>query len=76
MMRRGWAVLSALLLLVGACGIPLDAEPEVIAADDLPAGLRPTTSTTSTRSSDLSGASERATAAASAPTCPAMRGSR
>jgi hypothetical protein len=48
MMRRGWAVLSALLLLVGACGIPLDAEPEVIAADDLPAGLRPTTSTTST----------------------------
>ena len=48
MMRRGWALLSALLLIVGACGIPLDSEPEVVAAEDLPAGLRPTTSTTST----------------------------
>ena len=34
------------------------------------------TSTTSTRSSDVSGDSESATAAASAPTCPAMQGSR
>lgn len=48
MMRRGWAVLAALLVTVGACGIPLDSEPEVVAAEDLPAGLRPTTSTTST----------------------------
>jgi spore germination protein GerM len=28
------------LLTLAACGIPLDSEPEIIAADDLPAGLR------------------------------------
>lgn len=48
MIARLATALVSLLLLLGACGIPLDSEPEVIAADDLPAGLRPSTSTTST----------------------------
>ena len=47
--RNGALVMSiALALLVGACGIPLDAEPEVIASDQLPQSLQPGTSTTTT----------------------------
>ncbi len=47
--RNGPLVMSiVLVLLVGACGIPLDAEPEVIASDQLPQSLQPGTSTTTT----------------------------
>ncbi len=47
--RNGPLVMSIVLaLLVGACGIPLDAEPEVIASDQLPQSLQPGTSTTTT----------------------------
>lgn len=42
------AVLTALVLFVSACGIPLDEQPEVIARDELPQALQPGTSTTTT----------------------------
>jgi spore germination protein GerM len=35
-------------LVIGACGIPLDVEPEVIASEQLPQSLQPGTSTTTT----------------------------
>jgi hypothetical protein len=53
--RNGPLVMSIVLtLLVGACGIPLDAEPEVIASDQLPQSLQPGTSTTTTLPNRLS----------------------
>ena len=47
---RGGRVVVAVVvaLVIGACGIPLDAEPEVIASDQLPQSLQPGTSTTTT----------------------------
>ncbi len=40
-------ILAALLLLSG-CGIPVDDQPQIIAAEDLPETLQPGTSTTTT----------------------------
>jgi hypothetical protein len=46
---NGWLVIAVVIALVlGACGIPLDAEPEVIASEQLPQSLQPGTSTTTT----------------------------
>jgi spore germination protein GerM len=46
---NGWLVIAGVIALVlGACGIPLDAEPEVIASEQLPQSLQPGTSTTTT----------------------------
>jgi spore germination protein GerM len=46
---NGWLVIAVVIaLVIGACGIPLDAEPEVIASEQLPQSLQPGTSTTTT----------------------------
>jgi len=46
---NGWLVITVVIaLVIGACGIPLDAEPEVIASEQLPQSLQPGTSTTTT----------------------------
>jgi len=47
--RRAFvAALTVCSLVVSACGIPLDEEPQVIAREDLPQVLQPGTSTTTT----------------------------
>lgn len=52
--RRQLSLLGvALLILVSACGIPLDSQPEVIASENLPKSLQPGTSTTTTLPTQL-----------------------
>lgn len=47
--RDGRLVVAVVIaLVISACGIPLDAEPEVIASEQLPQSLQPGTSTTTT----------------------------
>jgi len=46
--RRRLRILVVLSLILGACGIPLDDEPQIIARDELPQALQPGTSTTTT----------------------------
>lgn len=46
--RRLLYVLCAVTLIATGCGIPIDSEPEVIAADQLPEALQPGTSSTTT----------------------------
>jgi spore germination protein GerM len=47
--RSGRLVIAVVIaLVVGACGIPLDDAPEVIASEQLPQSLQPGTSTTAT----------------------------
>ena len=48
------AIAVVIALVFGACGIPLDAEPEVIASEQLPQSLQPGTSTTTTLPDRLS----------------------
>jgi spore germination protein GerM len=46
---NGQLVIAVVIaLVIGACGIPLDVEPEVIASEQLPQSLQPGTSTTTT----------------------------
>jgi len=50
-MRIRWSylvMLVAWLVVAASCGIPLDEEPQVIAAEELPQALQPGTSTTTT----------------------------
>lgn len=54
MAHRLITALAALSLLLAACGIPLDSEPQVIASDDLPQALQPGSSTTTTIPNRLS----------------------
>lgn len=41
MTRRLAAAMTALVLAATSCGVPLDAQPEVIASEDLPRSLQP-----------------------------------
>lgn len=48
MKSRIVATVVTLTMFLGACGIPLDAEPQVIASEELPQALQPGSSTTTT----------------------------
>lgn len=50
---RVLSIVVALALAAGACGIPLDDQPEVIAAGDLPSTLQPPEATSSTTTTTL-----------------------